>query len=109
MKKLIALIIVSAALSGCAAVCNPNGIGVAAGAGMSSGSLGIPGLALAGAQIGACGAYKLISHITAANTTKPAEVDLSAYDEAFKRLEKEKAEREAAEVTREAPVADPIK
>jgi len=75
MKQIIIMAMAAAALTltGCAAVCNPVGIGISAGNGFNKGSLGIPGLALAGAEIGACGAYKLISAaIDSNNEVKPA-------------------------------------
>lgn len=65
MKKsiLAAVIIVSMLVSGCAGMCNPNGIGIAAGQGMQRGFTGIPGLALAGGELAACGAYIGISKL----------------------------------------------
>jgi hypothetical protein len=77
MKRyiIITILAVFTVINGCAAVCNPTGIGIAADNGMNTGSLGIPGLALAGAEIGACGAYRIISGLMEsklANTLEPA-------------------------------------
>jgi len=65
------VVIISMLVSGCAGVCNPNGIGIAAGYGMQSGVAGIPGLALAGGQLAACGAYLGVQKLM--EKPKPAE------------------------------------
>lgn len=73
MKKsiLTVMVIIAMLVSGCAGICNPNAVGVAAGFGMQRGVAGIPGIALAGGQLAACGAYLGVQKLM--EKPKPAE------------------------------------